>query len=275
MSKTTAVDEAGWLHRLEVPAGMTVDRMKLPAGWRFATGPEIDAEDRLRERRLMHGTSAHWTREAVPVYALAATIGGRVPFELTRADLDELNASVVGQVLPQAKTGSILPISVAGREFGARGRVDVEDELGHMLAHAAARFAAGDALGAAAHLAWRLTWLHPFHEANGRTSRAAAYALLLAGDPQLRLAHAKRSGTIGCERLTVPERIERSRSEYIDAVNDAHDQASREGPGYRRTVDLARLERYLATLAADQLAERPSQEDRPCGCRALGPREST
>jgi hypothetical protein len=42
----------------------------------------------------------------------------------------------------------------------------------------AARWNTGDALDVASFALWRITWIHPFHDGNGRTAIAFAYACL-------------------------------------------------------------------------------------------------
>jgi len=59
----------------------------------------------------------------------------------------------------------------------------------------------------AAYGLWRLNWIHPFIEGNGRTARAACYFLLCV-----------RAGSILPGRRIVPERIRDSRGDYETAL---------------------------------------------------------
>jgi Fic family protein len=90
----------------------------------------------------------------------------------------------------------------------------------------------------AAYGLWRLLWIHPFIEGNGRTARAACYYLLCA-----------RSGTLLPGRKTVPERIRENRAPYYAALRAA-DKAWDEG-----NLDFSELEVYLADLLAAQLRD--------------------
>src|SRR4051812_14699258 len=65
----------------------------------------------------------------------------------------------------------------------------------------------------AAYGVWRLNWIHPFIEGNGRTARAACYYLLCV-----------RSGALLPGRKIVPERIKESRDGYEDALQAADRQ---------------------------------------------------
>ena len=272
MTATTyAVDDAGWFVRVPLAPGQRPGEVPLAAGWRLATAAEVDDEQTLRARRVMHGATADAEADAAPVYRLAADLAERRPFRLDLADLIALNVAAIGRVAHQVKGGSVYPIVLPDAAKRC-GKVDVAEELAATLANVAELVAAGRYLAAAAFIGWRLSWHHPFPDGNGRSSRAAAYAVLLAGSPELRAAHALRSGSVGRAHLLVPERIERSRGRYLDVMNAAHADSASAPPGYRRFVDLTRIESYLATLAADQIADRPSLEDSPLPCDACAAR---
>ena len=91
----------------------------------------------------------------------------------------------------------------------------------------------------AAYALWRLNWIHPFIDGNGRTARAACYFLLC-----VRVGR-NLSGT-----KLLPERIRDTKSVYIQALRHA-DAAWDEG-----RVDVSPLERYLTGLLQEQLTDR-------------------
>jgi Fic family protein len=62
----------------------------------------------------------------------------------------------------------------------------------------------------AAYALWRLNWIHPFVEGNGRTARAACYYLLCM-----------KQGRLLPGKKIVPERIRENRKPYYDALKDA------------------------------------------------------
>lgn len=94
----------------------------------------------------------------------------------------------------------------------------------------------GTATQLAAYGLWRLNWIHPFVEGNGRTARATCYYLLCV-----------RSGGLLPGRKIVPERIREDREPYYAALRAA-DRAWHEGH-----LDLSEMEAYLARLLAAQL----------------------
>lgn len=254
MNTVSAIDADGALVALTLGDGETPADLSMPPGWRFATTGEIEHEQATRAHRRMHGVAAHCTARPDPAYALAGEIAKRVPFVLTRADLDDLAATAAGPLQRPRLNG--------WDGWAKRTSGEVEDGLHAMINVANGHFRAGWVVEAAAYIGWGLTWLHPFNDGNGRASRAAAYAFLLAGDPLLRAAHAQRPGAVGRDRLTVPERIERRRSVYIGLLNPAHAVKAAGG-----APDLAGFQRFLASLAAGQLAGHASAEDAPpCWC---------
>ncbi len=90
----------------------------------------------------------------------------------------------------------------------------------------------------AAYGLWRLNWVHPFIEGNGRTARATCYYLLCV-----------REGRLLPGRKIVPERIRETRGSYVEALRAA-DRAWDQGQ-----FDINEMESYLADLLAQQLQE--------------------
>jgi Fic family protein len=85
---------------------------------------------------------------------------------------------------------------------------------------------------------WKLNWIHPFVDGNGRTTRATSFATL-------------------CVRLgyrvpgphTIPEQISKNKSPYYEALELA-DKSIANG----KTVDLSAMEALLGKLLTNQLA---------------------
>lgn len=88
----------------------------------------------------------------------------------------------------------------------------------------------------ASYVMWRLNWIHPFTDGNGRTSRIVSYIVLCI---------ALRSVLRG--KNTIPDQIVDNRQPYFDALEQA-DEAWRNGD-----IDLARMEELLENMLAVQL----------------------
>jgi Fic family protein len=91
-----------------------------------------------------------------------------------------------------------------------------------------------------AYVLWRMNWIHPFVEGNGRTARAACYYLLCM-----------RQGRLLPGKKIVPERIRDNRQPYYEALRAA-DRAWDDGH-----FDVSQLAAYLSDLLKAQLADAP------------------
>jgi len=96
----------------------------------------------------------------------------------------------------------------------------------------------------ASYVLWRMNWIHPFIEGNGRTARAACYYILCA----------KFGGLIGGEK-TVAERIRHDRAPYYEALKEA-DLAWLNGD-----LRFQKMEEYLARLVDEQVMNMPLPTD--------------
>jgi Fic family protein len=90
----------------------------------------------------------------------------------------------------------------------------------------------------AAYVLWRLNWIHPFIEGNGRTARAACYYIICA-----------KSGGLPGGSVIIPERIRREREPYYEALSEA-DRAWENGE-----LLLPKMEAYLARLLDEQVLD--------------------
>lgn len=88
----------------------------------------------------------------------------------------------------------------------------------------------------AAYVMWRLNWIHPFADGNGRTSRITSYLVLLA-----------KSRAILPGKPTIPDQIQADRSGYFSAL-DAADDAWKAG-----RIDVSKMEDLLSGMLAKQL----------------------
>jgi Fic family protein len=92
---------------------------------------------------------------------------------------------------------------------------------------------------AAAYALWRLNWIHPFLQGNGRTARALSYFVL-------------------CKELKmwipgkpiIPERIRKTRARYERVLAHADSAATADG-----ATDLSQVSNYLSDLLTKQLED--------------------
>lgn len=103
----------------------------------------------------------------------------------------------------------------------------------------------------ASFILWRLNWIHPFVDGNGRTTRALSFVVLC-----VRLGY-RVPGT-----NTIPEQISRNKDPYYKALelaDVAYDKNKR--------IDVSAMEDLVSTLLANQLAsvlqDSRSEQPRP------------
>jgi Fic family protein len=89
-----------------------------------------------------------------------------------------------------------------------------------------------------AYALWRLNWIHPFVEGNGRTARAACYYLICM-----------RQGRLLGGKKIVPERIRENREPYYAALKEADRHWN---DGHFNVTELAN---YLGDLLKGQLTD--------------------
>ncbi len=90
----------------------------------------------------------------------------------------------------------------------------------------------------AAYVLWRLNWIHPFVDGNGRTSRAVSYFVLCM-----------KSGNVLPGKKTIPDQISNNKNPYYAAL----EAADKEWTAGR--LDLSELEQLLSAALATQLAD--------------------
>jgi len=88
----------------------------------------------------------------------------------------------------------------------------------------------------ASYVMWRLNWIHPFADGNGRTSRIVSYVVLMI-----------RSECILPGSPTIPDQIVNDRRGYFAAL-DAADAASAAG-----ALDVSKMEELIGAMLARQL----------------------
>lgn len=88
----------------------------------------------------------------------------------------------------------------------------------------------------AAYLLWRINWIHPFDDGNGRTARAVSYAVLCI--------------LLGYELpgiKTIPEQIAENKSPYYGALESADEAYA------GKKLDVSQIESLIEKTLADQL----------------------
>ncbi|WP_417516213.1 Fic family protein [Minwuia sp.] len=115
---------------------------------------------------------------------------------------------------------------------------DVDEQMDRFVSTVQENWYAWSPVQVAAYVLWRMNWIHPFIEGNGRTARAICYYSLCV-----------RFGTLLPGRKILPERIRETRPDY-EAALIAADRAWDNGD-----LEFGEMEAYLASLLEAQLSD--------------------
>jgi Fic family protein len=129
-------------------------------------------------------------------------------------------------------------VGIQGSSHEPIGAHLVAEAIEEMCDYVNASWKDRTAIHLASYVMWRLNWIHPFSDGNGRTSRIASYIVL-----SIRL------GLVLPGAKTIPEQIVDKREPYFKAL-EAADKAFKEG-----VVDLSVMEDLLEQLLAVQLGK--------------------
>jgi Fic family protein len=128
-------------------------------------------------------------------------------------------------------------VGIQGSEHNPAGAHLVPELIEEMCDYINDRWKSASPIHLSAYAMWRLNWIHPFSDGNGRTSRMVSYIVLciatgsqLPGDP------------------TIPQHIVDNRQPYFDALEDA-DKKFKAG----KVIDVGMMETLLKSLLAKQL----------------------
>ncbi len=147
---------------------------------------------------------------------------------LHRAALDGIS-SYAGNFRPAA-------VEISGSEHRPVDAHLVPELIEELCDYVNANWSDKPAVHLASYIMWRLNWIHPFSDGNGRTSRMVSYLVLSV-----------KIGMLLPGQDTIPDQIVDNRQPYFDAL-EAADQAASEG-----VLDLSKMEELIESMLAKQL----------------------
>jgi Fic family protein len=159
------------------------------------------------------------------------------PFRLAPRHILKLNHAALEGIHLLAGTFRNGPVHIGGSKHQPPDAFLVPEEVAELCAFVADQWDALDALQLCAYVLWKINWIHPFADGNGRTARAVAYVVLsirldglLPGSP------------------TIPDQIANDKRPYYDALEAA--DAAWQNTGQ---LDLSVMESMLQGMLAKQL----------------------
>lgn len=176
--------------------------------------------------------------EQVRKYILDA-LDGR-PFRLRPSRILDLNRCAIEGL--DAYAGNFRP---AGIEIGKSAHQPpdghrVPELVEELCEYVNENWADRSAVHLAAFVMWRLNWIHPFTDGNGRTSRAVSYLVLSV-----------KLGMLLPGARTIPEQIVKNRDPYYEALEDA-DKKHAESGGFPDNI-VEKMETLMGGMLAVQL----------------------
>ena len=161
------------------------------------------------------------------------------PFRLRPSTLLQLQRVALEGISAYAGNYRPADIEIAGSKHTPIGAHLVPASVEDMCDYVNDNWGNSSPIHLAAFVMWRLNWIHPFDDGNGRTSRALSYLVLCV-----------RTGMQLPGANTIPEQIARNKKPYYDALEDADEHFKN-----CEKIDLSKLEKLLESLLATQLIE--------------------
>jgi Fic family protein len=158
------------------------------------------------------------------------------PFRLRSSMILNLHRVALAGLHALAGTWRNTPVKIHGSVHQPPEAPFVSEEIEHRCDYVNDNWSSSNAVHLAAYVLWKLNWIHPFADGNGRTARAVAYVVLsvkldslLPGAP------------------TIPEQIAGNKQPYYDALEAADKQL------VAGKIDVSELEKMLAGMISTQL----------------------
>lgn len=161
------------------------------------------------------------------------------PFRLRPSTLLSLNRAAVEGIEATAGAFRTGGMEIFGSKHEPPKSADVPELIEELCDYVNDKWATVSAAHLAAYVMWRINWIHPFDDGNGRTARAASYLVLSI-----------KTGGMLPGAKTIPERIVGSKNAYYYALEKADKAYAKD-----KSVDVSDLEGIIVSALAAQLAD--------------------
>lgn len=154
------------------------------------------------------------------------------PFRMRPSLILGLHRTAMNGVHPQAGTFRNTRVEIGGSRHAPPHESLVPAKVEDLCEWVNRNWSVRSALDLCAYVMWRLNWIHPFADGNGRTTRAVAYLVLCI-----------RAGARLPGWPTIPEQIAADKTPYYKALEDADTAVNDEETDLSAMINL--LEGYL------------------------------
>ncbi len=158
------------------------------------------------------------------------------PFKLRPSHILSLHRAALDGISSTAGVWRPAGIEIGGSEHTPPQAFEVPERIEELCDYVNEKWTEKKPLHLAAYVMWRLNWIHPFTDGNGRTSRAVSYLVLCV-----------RLKALLPGKLTIPQQIEQDRTPYYKALEES-DVAWAAG-----RIELTAMKQLLGSMLAKQL----------------------
>jgi Fic family protein len=158
------------------------------------------------------------------------------PFRFRPSQLLHLHRIALDGISSYAGNFRPSSIEIGGSKHEPPGAHQVPELIEDLCDYVNAEWEKQNPLHLAAYVLWRLNWIHPFTDGNGRTARASSYMVMCC-----------RLGYLLPGKRTIPDQISDNKHPYYEAL-EAADESLRAG-----SLNLGRLEEMLSAMLGRQL----------------------
>jgi len=160
----------------------------------------------------------------------------RQPFKFRPSHLLHLHRIALAGISNYAGNWRPSEIAIGGSMHKPPGAFEVPERIEELCDYINDKWNEKSPLHLASYVMWRLNWIHPFTDGNGRTSRAASYMILCL-----------KMGYVLPGKRTIPDQISENKTPYYRAL-EAADIAWNTGK-----IDLTAMKELLSSMLATQL----------------------
>jgi Fic family protein len=173
------------------------------------------------------------------VDALVRGVENGVPFQASEEVIKRIHSVAMEGLLDQPGQYRTGPVHITNSPHRPPPWIEVPGQMAGMIAYIQQHWDDRNLIHLSAFTLWRLCWIHPFPNGNGRTARAVAYLVLCA-----------RNGRLFSPKNTVIEQIQANKMPYYQTLRMADDQYAQFG-----NVDeaLRPMEELMSDLLKEQI----------------------
>jgi Fic family protein len=189
-------------------------------------------------RLLVKQTNLYRLQRHVDHLISALTVG--VPYVLTEQTVKQLHGIAMRGLLTNAGEYRDDPVGLTNSDHVPPPAEHVRPLMGDMYDYVTENWTTKDLVHIGAYAMWRINWIHPFDNGNGRTARAVSYLLMCA-----------KYGALLPAKNTVLQQIIANKTPYYLALRHCDKE-------FDRTQDMGclyALEEFIARLLKAQLYE--------------------